>query len=300
MDNPSVSIILPCYNGERFLEKAIQSCLDQTWTDWELIIVDDASTDSTPDIINRYASMKSNISTVRLETNLGLPAALNSGFSQARGRYLTWTSDDNQYAPTALAEMLDVLDNNVTVAVVYADYTVQYESKSSTQRIHVGDPSRINVSNCVGPCFLYRREVHERLGGYAEDLFLAEDYDFWLRASAEFKMQALQSDLYLYRWHGKSLTSQKDVAVVKVTARARARFYRQHPEISGQIKARGWFHQVESSVRCRKPWLAKQYLLRALLAAPVWVLGNWSPHVRMTLKLDVAWLRQLWSFVVMK
>ena len=296
MSNPSVSIILPCYNGERFLEDAIQSCLAQSCNDWELIIVDDASTDSTPDIITRFSAQYSRIKTILHTTNLGLPAALNSGFSSAHGKYLTWTSDDNQYRPVALAEMQKILEENADVAVVYADYTALYDSENYSQKISVGDPSQIPISNCVGPCFLYRREVQEQLGGYDEELFLAEDYDFWLRASSEFKMQVLRRDLYLYRCHGQTLTAQRNTDVVKVTARARTRFYQRHPEISGQIKARGWFHQVESAVRCRKPWLAKLYLLRALLAAPGWAPSNWNHLVKMTLRLDAECLRQFLSF----
>ena len=89
--NPLVSIVLPTHNGARYLEQAVQSCLDQTYRNWELIIVDDASTDETPALIARLVAADSRIRSIRNEVNQKLPGALNTGFAQARGEYLTWT-----------------------------------------------------------------------------------------------------------------------------------------------------------------------------------------------------------------
>ena len=102
---------------------AIQSCLDQTYPNWELIIVDDASTDDTPVRIAQYVAGDSHLRSVRHETNRRLPAALNTGFSQAKGDYLTWTSDDNCYRPNALTEMVAFLESEPEVDIVYTDYT---------------------------------------------------------------------------------------------------------------------------------------------------------------------------------
>src|SRR5262245_61923913 len=97
MGEPSVSIVLPTYNGSRFLAESIQSCLDQTYPDFELIIVDDCSTDVTPAIIAEFSARDSRVHTVRHEKNKKLPGALNTGMALSRGRFLTWTSDDNLY-----------------------------------------------------------------------------------------------------------------------------------------------------------------------------------------------------------
>ena len=91
---PKVSIVLPTYNGSKFLSRSIESVQEQAETDWELIIVNDCSTDNTLDIAQKYAQQDKRISVITNEQNKKLPASLNVGFSRAKGKYLTWTSDD--------------------------------------------------------------------------------------------------------------------------------------------------------------------------------------------------------------
>ena len=98
-ENALVSIVLPVYNGARFLAEAIQSCLAQTYPHWELIVVDDCSTDDSPQIVAGFAADDARIRVIRHAHNRKLPGALNTGFDAARGEYLTWTSDDNLLPP---------------------------------------------------------------------------------------------------------------------------------------------------------------------------------------------------------
>src|SRR5436190_21740360 len=95
--NPKVSIVLPTYNRAKYLKLSIDSCLIQTFKDFELIIVDDCSKDETPQTIKSYTDPR--IRYHRNESNQRLPRSLNIGFSLAKGEYLTWTSDDNFFLP---------------------------------------------------------------------------------------------------------------------------------------------------------------------------------------------------------
>jgi len=122
-ERPLISVVLPTYNGARHLTEAIESCLNQTWRNLELIIVDDCSSDETPEIIKRYAAKDERVRPIRHTTNRQLPAALNSGFAQAQGRYCTWISDDNLYDRDALEKMASFLVRNAKVSVVYASYS---------------------------------------------------------------------------------------------------------------------------------------------------------------------------------
>lgn len=204
-----VSIVLPVYNGARYLAESIQSCLDQTYANWELIIVDDASTDDTPAIIAGFAARDSRVRSLRHETNKRLPATLNDGFAQARGAYLTWTSDDNRYRPEALATLVRALDAKPDAAFVYAGYDVIDDDGRYVQTNHAQPPARFIQGYDAVPCFLYRRAVYEELGGYADDLFLAEDYEYWLRIYAtRHTMLPLPDTLYEYRRHARSLTDE--------------------------------------------------------------------------------------------
>jgi glycosyltransferase involved in cell wall biosynthesis len=209
MDAPTVSIILPTYNGARYLAGAIQSCLDQTFTDFELILVDDSSTDESPRIIAEFAAKDPRIRTVRHETNKRLPAAINTGMSMSRGRYLTWTSDDNLYRPNAIAEMVAALDRDPSVAMVYARATFIDAEGRPRGPMAIAPPDHLAHTCVVGACFLYRREVYDTIGGYDPDLFLVEDWDYWMRVSERFRLRVLDDDLYLYRDHGESLTNQR-------------------------------------------------------------------------------------------
>jgi glycosyltransferase involved in cell wall biosynthesis len=205
--SPQVSIVLPVYNGQQYLREALQSCLDQTLTDWELLVVDDASTDDTPAIIGEFAAVDGRIRAIRHQHNRRLPAALNSGFAEARGHYLTWTSDDNRYRPEALAEMVRLLEARPSLDFVYSDYDVVDASGHFVEKVTAPPPAHFVQGYNAVPCFLYRRALYTELGGYAEDLFLAEDYEYWLRIYAtRHTMSPLHLDLYEYRRHSRSLT----------------------------------------------------------------------------------------------
>ena len=114
-----ISVIMPVYNGEKYLKQSIESVIQQTYKDWELIIVNDCSTDKSRDIMQSYADADRRIRIVDYGRNLKLPRSLNAGFREARGEYLTWTSDDNLYKPNALEELFGYLDYNSEIGFVY-------------------------------------------------------------------------------------------------------------------------------------------------------------------------------------
>ena len=207
MSNPLISIVLPVYNGSRHLDEAIKSCLGQTLINWELILVNDASTDDTLQRMERYHKLDARIAIARHPINLKLPAALNTGFAISRGELLTWTSDDNAFRPSALEEMASFLNLNPGVDFVYADHSIIDNHGLETRHAKVGQPEALGLSNCVGACFMYRRTLMDMVGEYRSDLFLAEDYDYWLRCALAGKMAPLHRDLYLLRKHDHSLSS---------------------------------------------------------------------------------------------
>jgi glycosyltransferase involved in cell wall biosynthesis len=205
--NKLVSIILPTYNGKDFLKKSIESCLKQSYQNIELIIVNDCSTDSTEEIILSYAD--SRIKYIKNETNQRLPKSLNIGFKNASGDYLTWTSDDNYFDENAIAKMALALEEQ-KVDLVCAPYFTIDNNELITGERTVGKQSDVLIDNVVKACFLYKKEVHQKLNGYNPALFLVEDYDFWIRASFEnFKFHQLNEKLYYYRFHDNSLTETR-------------------------------------------------------------------------------------------
>ncbi len=218
MSKPKVSIVLPTYNGEQYLKDSIESIKNQTYRDWELIIVNDCSTDHTHDIIREYGTGDERIRVIENEENQKLPMSLNIGFQSSTGEYRTWTSDDNLYEPDALERMVSVLDAHPEVGMVYADQHLIDENGKTTMTKKLPEPELFYQGNCVGACFMYRRDVALSVGEYRSELFLVEDYEYWLRIWCRSKLMHLPEVLYRYRVHEKSLTATRHEMIMNRTA----------------------------------------------------------------------------------
>jgi glycosyltransferase involved in cell wall biosynthesis len=214
MIKPLVSIILPIYNGEKYLSQSILSCLNQTHNNLELIIVNDCSTDKTLKIAGLYASKDNRIKIINNLKNQKLPASLNIGHKVAKGDFITWTSDDNFYELNAIEELLQALLKK-QVDIVYSDICLISDTGDKIREVKFVPFENIIFGNFIGSCFLYSRSVFDRNNGYDEDLFLVEDYDFWLRASLHSRFYQLQKRLYNYRIHQGSLTNNISTDVNK-------------------------------------------------------------------------------------
>lgn len=221
-NSPKISIVMPVYNGETYLREAVESILSQTFTDWEIIFVNDCSTDASPAIMEEYQAKDGRIRVLHNETNEKLPRSLNIGFAQAKGHYFTWTSDDNRYKPQALGEMFDYLETHGDIGLVFADMDFIDENGKKTG-FASRDAEEIWSSNCVEACFLYRREAAKAVGEYDADLFLVEDYDYWLRMAKQYPIAHLPRCLYEYRNHGGSLTQTKAEKIDRQLYRLRCR-----------------------------------------------------------------------------
>lgn len=203
--NDLISIVLPVYNGERFLSQSIDSILGQTYRNWELIIVNDCSMDNTLKICQDYASKDTRIKIVNNVINQKLPRSLNIGFQNAKGRYLTWTSDDNCYEDNALERLIEFLHQNTEYGMVYSDMILMDENGKDIGR-RTSKDNQLYSFNCIGASFLYTRECYEKVGEYDVNRFLVEDYEYWLRIAKSFKIGHLTELLYKYRFHNNSLT----------------------------------------------------------------------------------------------
>lgn len=203
--NDMISIIIPVYNGKLYLAEAIESCLNQTYSNFELIIVNDCSTDTTLKIAEKYALDDRRISILSNEVNKKLPASLNIGHKRARGNYLTWTSHDNILKGNML-ELLVHAIQETKADLVFSDYDVIEANGAYRRTHHFGPVCNLPFGSCIGASFLYSKELFAGLGGYDETLHLLEDYDFWLRAALKYRFFHLKKTLYKYRVHTDNLT----------------------------------------------------------------------------------------------
>jgi glycosyltransferase involved in cell wall biosynthesis len=220
-----VSVVLPVYNQDKCLAESIESVLGQSYERCELIIVDDGSTDQTPDIIRRYAG-DPRVLTIT-QDNQGLAAALSNGFKKASGEFWTWTSADNLMEAPMLGVLVDYLSRTPSVGMVYADYLAINDAGSVLSDIRWRRHNRPNPKdgvvclprctrtlakrpdNFIGPCFLYRGWIGKVVGDYRPPAGV-EDFDYWMRIGMFFKIMHLGQSLplYKYRVHPNTLSSR--------------------------------------------------------------------------------------------
>lgn len=248
--NDLISIVLPVYNGEKYLRESIESVIAQTYQAWELLIMDDCSTDGSAEIAKEYEAKDSRINYYRNEQNLRLPRNLNRGFSLAKGDYLTWTSDDNRYKPQAIEKMHAALVS-ADAQFVFASCRIIDGDDKEVEYIMVSESSKKKLvgMNPVGACFLYTRKAYETVGEYDPEVALVEDFDYWQRVYTRFGAVTLEEILYEYRWHDGALTStmRKDTfnrTLEKTLLKNRPAF--------GKIDLEGKFYYYQGLYNCRK------------------------------------------------
>ena len=222
-----VSIVLPTYNGEQYIRQSIESIAAQTFQDWELIIVNDASTDNTPKIAEEFSKKDARIRVIHNKANKKLPASLNIGFEYAKGEYLTWTSDDNRYLPNALAVMTGYLDKHPQKYMVKSAMRGIDAEGRLVSGYHVEMEEPLVITNNIGACFLYRKEVYRKVGQYDTSLYGVEDYDYWLRIEENFGSAGyIPEVLYEYRIHQGSLTATKKEMINRNLAALRKKHWK--------------------------------------------------------------------------
>jgi glycosyltransferase involved in cell wall biosynthesis len=203
-----VTIVIPTYNRAEKLPAAIESCLNQTYNNLEIIVIDDGSSDNTNVVVENIVKRDQRVKYFYKE-NGGLPDALNYGFNKASGHYLTWSSDDNRYMEEAISEMVKALENSKEASFVYADYYNYFEEDDTRVHVKLAPPEFLSKNNVIGACFLYKKEIKKVIGDYNPDYKLVEDYDYWIRINKQFNIIKIDKPLYLYTRHKQSLTSER-------------------------------------------------------------------------------------------
>lgn len=210
LNSPDVTVLMSVYNGERYLEDAIESILGQTFHDFEFIIINDGSTDGTKDTLTRYQRMDDRIRVYDQE-NRGLIAALNRGCQLARGKYIARMDADDISLPERLARQLYYMEAHPEVGVL-GTWTESIDDSGrllETQRLPTA-PSLIRWALLFGNpiahgSVMMRLDVIRRLGFYHTDALYSEDYDLWSRASVDTRIAIIPDVLLRYRvWRGST------------------------------------------------------------------------------------------------
>ncbi|MDK9720588.1 MAG: glycosyltransferase family 2 protein [Rhodospirillales bacterium] len=204
---PKVSVILTAHNYGRYVSQAIESVVKQTFDSWELIIVDDGSTDDTPQIAAHYARHPK-ISVLTLP-GLGLARAANAGIRASKGRYVVRLDADDYFDENLLLILSNVLDRHPEYGMVFPDYyqiSQHGEVIDLVRHPKVNDEVTLLDRSALAAGCLYRRSCWDRLNGYNEELKRQEDYDFWVRFIEHYRVYNVQLPLMYYRRHEGSMS----------------------------------------------------------------------------------------------
>ena len=207
---PSVSVLMAVYNGQLFLREALDSILTQTFTNFELVIVDDASTDETPVIVEAYARRDHRLVVLRNERNLKLAASLNRGLAVCRAPLVARADGDDLYHHGRLEKQWGFLEEHPGIGVVSCCFNrISAEGKFlDFQELPVEDGAikfrMLWESSLSHAGVLYRQLVVREAGGYDESYATAQDYDLWARLMDRTAFANLAEPLLTVRLHGAS------------------------------------------------------------------------------------------------
>lgn len=196
-DSPTVSVILPTYNRCRLLKRAVDSVLDQTCRDFELIVVDDGSSDDTPALLARYGDR---LRAIR-QPNRGVSAARNAGIRQAAGKLIALLDSDDYWLPQKLARQVAFFENNPDAAICQTEEIwIRNGVRVNPKKRHQKCSGRI-FEKCLPLCLIspsavmLRTSLLDEVGMFDENLPACEDYDLWLRITCQYPVGLIADPL---------------------------------------------------------------------------------------------------------
>jgi glycosyltransferase involved in cell wall biosynthesis len=216
---PSVSVIIPTHNRADFLRGALSSVLNQTYQNFEIIVVDDASSDDTATVVAAFNDER--IRFLRHDTNKGGSAARNTGILASKCDYIAFLDDDDEWLPDKLRKQIEILVTSPPeVGGVYTGCLDIDKTSGKVVRQHIptkrGDLSRdLLIENCVGgtSTMLLKKVCLQQVGLFDESLPRSQDYDLWIRISREFLFECIHEPLFIYHVHGSKIST--DLRAVK-------------------------------------------------------------------------------------
>jgi glycosyltransferase involved in cell wall biosynthesis len=206
-----ISVLMPVYNNSSYLRQSIESILNQTYRDFEFIILDDGSTEAVAEIVNEFDDPR--IIFLKNEQNIGLTKSLNISLDLAKGDYIARHDSDDISMPTRFEEQMKLFTDGVGLVSCYGyrftengrvspDDYLDNKIKISNAEIK----ANIKNENCIlGAGSIYSRAVFEKIGYYDDALYIAQDYIYWIRILTYFDVSIARSELYAIRKHQKSV-----------------------------------------------------------------------------------------------
>ena len=205
-----ITVFMPVYNAERYLRKSIDSILNQEYKDFELLIVDDGSTDGSIDIILSYDD--SRIRLIQNERNMGIPYTRNVGLDNARGKYIAIMDSDDIAKSNRLTEQVNYLEKNINIGVVTSSYHVMRKNITIRRVMKKNNNEFIKAyllfdSYICNPSTMIRSSLRE-FARYNEKCFVCQDFDFWIQLINITNFGSIEKPLLKYRTGHMNITQK--------------------------------------------------------------------------------------------
>jgi len=233
---PLVSVIIPCYNGEKFIGEAIDSVLNQTYQNWELIIVDDGSTDNSKDIILKYTTINNKITLTEHKCNKGIAKTKNAGIANTRGKYIAFLDQDDIWLQQKLELQIKCFEEEsndigvVCTGMIFTDSNMKplnvfrgFNGKDQKKLIKSLYLETTNSSSIM----MVRKECFDGIGIFNEDLVGWDDYEFLMRLATISQIKYISKPLVKKRIHQNN--AQRLIAVQNETEKVFSRIVMLHP-----------------------------------------------------------------------
>ncbi|MEE9405594.1 MAG: glycosyltransferase [Algisphaera sp.] len=277
---PHISVVMPVYNTQQYVESAVRSILDQTFRHFELIVVDDGSTDGSSDILDRLAAADSRMRIVR-RPNTGITRALNDGLAVATAPLIARMDADDIALPTRLEKQHAFLNTHPDVGLLGCAWTTcladgtRVAPQPALLKLWAQGPTVIAAElaqghNCIAhPTIMFRRAIFDAAGGRYDPAYeTAEDFECWLRMSRLTHMACLPEPLLDYRIHPQSICATRGHESIDTVRRAVHAHWAvtQTPDINARLKFHQQLATLHHSVRDRRGALRAG--LRVLTTTP--------------------------------
>lgn len=220
---PKVSIVMPAYNAEKYINETINSILNQSYKDFEFIIINDGSSDRTKEIILSYSDER--IVYLENEKNSGIVVTLNKGLEKASGEYIARMDSDDISLVNRLEKQVEFMDKNLDVGVLGTGICVFGDSINDQERVFTTNSEQLKAelifNSCIAhPTVMIRSSILKNNNlNYSEEFAGAEDYHLWWRIAKVSKIATLPDILVKYRLHASQITKVKDERYYKMMQR---------------------------------------------------------------------------------
>lgn len=210
MNNSLVSVVIPTYNRANLLPNAINSVINQTFKNWELIIVDDGSIDNTKDVISEFIKKDSRVKYF-YQKNSGQPSAMNLGIKNSKGNYIAFLDDDDEWLPEKLEKQINKIKSDKLIGLVFTDAIILDGKTNVNKRSDIIKPSSgfvykelLKTNFITATSVIIAKEIFEKIGLFDESFIIKitqiQDYDMWLRIAKYYKIEYISEPLVKYNY----------------------------------------------------------------------------------------------------